>query len=211
MARFEAVLWDFGGVFSASPFSAVEAIGRERALEPTRLLEAMFGPYHGDTDHPWHRLERGEIDFGSAREGIMELARADGIELDPIEIFVRMGEGSVIREEMVALATRIKRVGHRTAIVTNNAKEFRERWVASIPVADVCHEIVDSSEIGIRKPDPRIFQHALEILGGIVPERALFVDDYPANVEAAEALGIRGVIVSDDYETAIEEIEELTR
>jgi epoxide hydrolase-like predicted phosphatase len=211
MARFEAVLWDFGGVFSASPFSAVEAIGRERELEPTRLLEAMFGPYHGDTDHPWHRLERGEIDFGSAREGIMELARADGIELDPIEIFVRMGEGSVIREEMVALATRIKRVGHRTAIVTNNAKEFRERWVASIPVADVCHEIVDSSEIGIRKPDPRIFQHALEILGGIVPERALFVDDYPANVEAAEALGIRGVIVSDDYETAIEEIEELTR
>jgi epoxide hydrolase-like predicted phosphatase len=171
----------------------------------------MFGPYHGDTDHPWHRLERGEIDFGSAREGIMELARADGIELDPIEVFVRMGEGSVIREEMVALAMRIKRIGHRTAIVTNNAKEFRERWVSSIPVGEICHEIVDSSEIGIRKPDPRIFQHALEILGGIAPERALFVDDYPANVEAAEALGIRGVVVSDDYENAISEIEELTR
>ncbi|MBW2426645.1 MAG: HAD family phosphatase [Deltaproteobacteria bacterium] len=211
MARFEAVLWDFGGVFSASPFSAVEALGRERNLEPSRLLEAMFGPYHGDTDHPWHRLERGEIDFGSAREGIMELARADGIELDPIEVFVRMGEGSVIREEMVALAMRIKRIGHRTAIVTNNAKEFRERWVSSIPVGEICHEIVDSSEIGIRKPDPRIFQHALEILGGIAPERALFVDDYPANVEAAEALGIRGVVVSDDYENAISEIEELTR
>jgi len=211
MARFEAVLWDFGGVFSASPFSAVEALGRERDLEPGRLLEAMFGPYHGDTDHPWHRLERGETDFGSAREEIMALARADGIELDPIEVFVRMGEGSVIREEMVALATRIKRVGHRTAIVTNNAREFRERWVQSIPIAEVCHEIVDSSEIGIRKPDPRIFQHALEILGGIAPERALFVDDYPANVEAAQALGIRGVIVSDDYETAISEIEELTR
>ncbi|MBW2496030.1 MAG: HAD family phosphatase [Deltaproteobacteria bacterium] len=211
MARFEAVLWDFGGVFSASPFSAVEALGRERNLKPSRLLEAMFGPYHGDTDHPWHRLERGEIDFGSAREGIMELARADGIELDPIEVFVRMGEGSVIREEMVALAMRIKRIGHRTAIVTNNAKEFRERWVSSIPVGEICHEIVDSSEIGIRKPDPRIFQHALEILGGIAPERALFVDDYPANVEAAEALGIRGVVVSDDYENAISEIEELTR
>jgi epoxide hydrolase-like predicted phosphatase len=209
MARYDAVLWDFGGVFSSSPFSVIEAIGREKGLEPGRFLEAIFGPYHGDTDHPWHRLERGEIDFMTAREGIMEIARADGFEADPVELFVKMGEGGGIRAEVVALATQIKSAGHRTAIVTNNAREFRDRWVASVPVAEICHEIVDSSELGIRKPDPRIFTHTLELLGGIAPERALFVDDFPGNIEAAQALGIRGVLMSDAYEEAIEEIETL--
>ena len=147
----------------------------------------------------------------AAREGIIEIARSEGVEADPIEVFVRMGEGSVIRQDVVALATRIKADGFQAAIVTNNAKEFRERWVASVPVAEICHEIVDSSEIGVRKPDPRIFEHALERLGGIAPERALFVDDFHGNVQAAEALGIRAVHMPDDYEGAIREIEELVR
>lgn len=75
MAKLEAVLWDFGGVFSPSPFSALAALGREKGLEEGHYFEAIFGPYDGDTDHPWHRLERGEIDFVSAREAIMQGAR----------------------------------------------------------------------------------------------------------------------------------------
>lgn len=209
MARFEAVLWDFGGVFSSSPFSAIEALGQEKGLEPGRLLEALFGPYHGDTDHPWHRLERGEIDFMSARSEIMELAREGGFEADPIEIFVRMGESGGIREDVVDLARRVKGLGFQSAIVTNNAREFRERWVSSVPILEICHEIVDSSEIGIRKPDPRIFAHALERLGDIDPGRAIFVDDFAGNVEAAAALGIESVLVTDDYAEAIRAIEAL--
>lgn len=209
MARFDAVLWDFGGVFSSSPFSAVEQIGLERGLPPGRLLAALFGPYDGDTDHPWHRLERGEIDFMSARNDIMALGRESGIEADPIELFVRMGESGGIREDVVALARRMKSAGFQSAIVTNNAKEFRDRWVQSVPIADICHAIVDSSEIGIRKPDRRIFEHALEQLGGIDPARAIFVDDFVGNVEAAAALGIESVLVRDDYQDAIRAIEAL--
>jgi putative hydrolase of the HAD superfamily len=209
MARFDAVLWDFGGVFSASPFSAVDALATERKIDPMELREAVFGSYDQDGDHPWHRLERGEIEFVAAREGIMADARARGFEADPIELFVRMGAGGGVREEVVALATRVKSHGFQTAIVTNNAKEFRERWIAMVPVAAICHEVVDSSEIGIRKPDPRIFEHALEKLGGVDPSRAIFVDDYPANVAAADALGIRGVLMTDDYHDALEEIEAL--
>jgi epoxide hydrolase-like predicted phosphatase len=211
VARFQAVLWDFGGVFSSSPFSAVEAVGREKGIEPALFLEVIFGPYHGDTDHPWHRLERGELDFASAREGIMALAREAGFEADPIEVFVRMGESGGIREDVVALARRVKQSGRQTAIVTNNAREFRERWVQSVPVAEICHAIVDSSEIGIRKPDPRIYTHALEQLGDVAPERALFVDDFAGNVEAARALGLHGVHVTDDYVEAMDEIEALLR
>lgn len=210
MPAFDAVLWDFGGVFSPSPFSTIERLGRERGHDPQAFFEAIFGPYDVDGDHPWHRLERGEIDFGRAREEIRALGRASGMETDPIDLFVRMGEeGGGMRAEVVALATRVKRSGYRSAIVTNNAKEFRERWVASVPIDDICHAIVDSSEEGVRKPDARIFEIALARLGGIDPGRAIFVDDYPANVAAAEALGMRGVLMPDDYVGALHEIEAL--
>jgi len=209
VALFDAVLWDFGGVFSASPFTAVDAIAIERDIDPEIFREAIFGSYDQDGDHPWHRLERGEIDFMAAREGIMDAARARGFEADPIELFMRMGEGGGIRDEVVEVATRIKSAGFQTAIVTNNAKEFRERWVSLIPVDQICHEIVDSSEIGIRKPDPRIFEYALEKLGGVNAERAIFVDDYPANVDAANALGLRGVLMDEDYGVALAEIRDL--
>ncbi|MEZ4290445.1 MAG: HAD hydrolase-like protein [Myxococcota bacterium] len=211
MAKLEAVLWDFGGVFSPSPFSALAALGREKGLEEGHYFEAIFGPYDGDTDHPWHRLERGEIDFVSAREAIMQGARARGFEADPIELFARMGQGGGMRQDVIAVATRIKSSGYRSAIVTNNAKEFRERWVASVPVAEICDEIVDSSEVGVRKPDPRIFEIALERLGGIAPERALFVDDSRGTSPRRRPPACVRSWMEDDYAGALEEIERLTR
>jgi epoxide hydrolase-like predicted phosphatase len=212
MADFEAVLWDFGGVFSPSPFSTIEMIGREKGHDPERFFAAIFGSYDADTDHPWHRLERGEIEFKVARESIMELAKADGMEADPLELFTRMGrEGGGMRREVIALASDIKARGFQTAIVTNNAREFRESWTKSVPIDEICHVIIDSSEIGIRKPDPRIFEIALEKLGVADSSRALFVDDFEANIRAAEALGMRGVLMGDDYAPALAEIEELMR
>jgi len=72
--RIEAALFDFGGVFTDSPFEAFERYGRDIGVEPERVVEIVFGPYSEDTDHPWHRLERGELALGDAREQIMELA-----------------------------------------------------------------------------------------------------------------------------------------
>jgi len=210
MADFDAVLWDFGGVFSTSPFSTVERLGQEKGYAADRFFAAIFGPYEADSDHPWHRLERGEIEFLAAREAIMDLARADGMEADPIELFTRMGqEGGGMRPEVIELARDVKRRGFQTAIVTNNAREFREGWTRSVPLDEICHQVVDSSEVGVRKPDARIFGIALERLGGIDPARAIFVDDFEANVAAAQALGMRGVLVRDDYAPALEEIQGL--
>jgi epoxide hydrolase-like predicted phosphatase len=187
-------------------------IGREKGHDPERFFAAIFGSYDADTDHPWHRLERGEIDFMAARESIMEMARAEGMEADPLELFTRMGrEGGGMRQEVIALASDLKTRGFQTAIVTNNAREFRESWTKSVPIDEICHVIIDSSEIGIRKPDLRIFEIALEKLGVADPSRALFVDDFEANIRAAEALGMRGVLMSDDYSPALAEIEVLTR
>jgi len=67
--------------------------------------------------------------------------------------------------------------------------------------------VIDSSEVGMRKPDPRIFHLALEALGGVDPTRSVFLDDYPGNITAAEALGMHGVLVEAAYDDAIRRLD----
>ena len=175
--RLEAALFDFGGVFTTSPFHAAESVGAELGAAPGRLLELVFGSYAEDTDHPWHRLERGEIAFGEARDAIIALGRAAGLDADPVRVFQKMGTDPGIRPGFVERARRLREAGLRTALVTNNAREFRDRWRALIPTDDLFELVVDSSEVGVRKPDPAIFRIALEGLGdgrpraGALPRR----------------------------------------
>ena len=208
MREIDAVLFDFGGVFTESPFDAIEALEQEFGTQPGQLLQLVFGPYDEDTDHPWHRLERGEISLESARNEVVALGKPFGIDSDPFTLFARMGSGG-IREEMVDRGLALRRNNYRTALVTNNAREFRERWIQLIPVDELFDVIIDSSEVGVRKPDPRIFHLALERLGGIDPSRALFLDDFPGNIEAAERLGIRGTLVTSDLQEALAALDRL--
>jgi epoxide hydrolase-like predicted phosphatase len=205
----EAVLFDFGGVFTPSPFDAAEELGASLGAAPGRLLEIVFGPYHEDTNHPWHRLERGEIPLLEARDAIIALGAAEGIDTDPFRLFARMGAGGSARAPMVERAQRIVAHGYRTALVTNNAHEFREGWRRLVPADELFQVIVDSSEVGMRKPDPRIFELALARLGGIRPERALFLDDAASNVAAAEKLGIQSVLVRADLRDALAALDAL--
>jgi epoxide hydrolase-like predicted phosphatase len=93
--------------------------------------------------------------------------------------------------------------------VTNNAHEFRDGWRRLVPADELFEVIVDSSEVGVRKPDPRIFELTLERLGGIAPAEALFLDDAASNVEAAQRLGIRSVLVRPDLEDALSTLDAL--
>ena len=211
MRDVEAVLFDFGGVFTESPFGAAEALGADLGADPARFLEIVFGPYHEDTDHPWHRLERGEIPLLEAREAIVAMGAAEGLETDPFQLFARMGSaGTGAREPVVARVRALRRAGLRTGLVTNNAREFREAWTRLLPPLDeLFHAVVDSSEVGARKPAATIFRIALERVGGPPPERVLFLDDFEGNVRAAEALGRRGVLVEADPSEALARIVEV--
>ena len=206
----EAVIWDYGGVFSGSPFDAMAGVAREMGVDPQRYLEIVFGPYDHDTDHPWHRLERGEIPLAVARAEILDLGRREGIDSDPFHLFGAMGRGGGLRAEVVGVAREMKAAGLRTALVTNNAVEFRSFWRRSIPLDELFHCVIDSSEVGLRKPDPRIFELALERLG-VPAAHAVFLDDYAGNVQAAERVGIRGLLVTDDYGAALAELARLVR
>jgi putative hydrolase of the HAD superfamily len=212
MAKVEAVLWDVGGVFLPSPFSHIRSHGTEAGIDGDRLIELVFGPYHEDTDHPWHRLERGQLSFADCNAALIALAAEEGVDVDPMAVLMTMGGGEglrIVRQDVVEVAVAAKASGRKAAIVTNNIKEFSDGWRGLFEDLDaIADVIVDSSAVGLRKPDPAIFRLALEELGGIAPERAVFLDDAPGNIAAAEALGIHAILVEDDYRPALQELQE---
>ncbi len=201
------MLFDFGGVFTDSPFEAVEAAGQEIGAEPGQLGDIMFGPYHQDTDHPWHRLERGELSLVDARLELIERGRESGFEIDPFELLGRMVRAGGARDSFVECVRSLRSRGYRTAIVTNNVREFSQGWRKMIPADELFETIVDSSEVGVRKPDPEIYRIALRELGDVEPGRSVFLDDFESNVQAARRLGIHGVLVGPDFARAIDELE----
>ena len=205
----DLVLFDFGGVFTESPFFAVECMARDLGVDIQQFAELMFGVYRLDTDHPWHKLERGELTFDEAREGILALGKASGMEVDPLDLLVRMAGGNLMRDTMVQTLRDIKAAGFPTAIITNNVREFRDGWRSLIPVDELIDKVFDSSEMGIRKPDPAIYQRALLDMGGIAPQRAVFLDDVEQNVASARDLGIYGIHVHANPAEAIRELREL--
>ena len=206
--RVDAVLFDFGGVFTQSPFEAVRLHGDELGADPELVLNVLFGDYDQDGDHPWHRLERGEIALADARGEINELAAARGLDFDPFGAFAKFGTGGHMADAMVDRTRKLRADGIRTALVTNNVREFGDGWRSLVPVDELFDVVIDSSHAGVRKPDPKIFRLALDALG-VTPERSLFLDDFPGNVAAASALGMRGILVGTDRLRAIAELDAL--
>lgn len=201
-AAIDAVLFDFGGVFMDSPFAAVQSFGETLGLPGARVIEYVFGAYDQDTDHPWHRLERGELSLADARQAILDAAARDGHHVDIFEALSVLGRAP-IREPMIALVREVRAAGCRTAIVTNNIREFGTSWRQMLPVDELFDAVIDSHEEGVRKPDPRIFTTALTRLGNIAPQRAVFLDDFAGNVRAAERMGMRGIVVDVVWEPAM--------
>jgi putative hydrolase of the HAD superfamily len=204
----QVVMFDFGGVFTDSPFEAVARVGAQLGAAPGQVEALMFGPYHEDTDHAWHRLERGEIELATAVSEIAAAGAAHDLAVNPVDILMNMGGGG-LREVLVERVRALRGAGLATALVTNNVAEFRPHWRAMLPVDELFDLVVDSSEVGVRKPDPAIYRIALDGLGGVPPECTLFLDDYPSNIDAAEALGIRGILVESDLRETLAALDQL--
>jgi putative hydrolase of the HAD superfamily len=208
VARVDAVLFDFGGVFTVSPFGVFREIADELGIGPDEAQELCFGPYHEDTDHPWHCLERGEATFEDTRTALKALAVERGVDADPVTFLFRLAREDTQRDAVVERARAVRARGVRTAVVTNNVAEFGDGWRSLVPVDELFDVVVDSSSRGVRKPDPRIFHLALEALD-VAPEAAVFLDDHPPHVAAAEALGMRGIVVGEDRLAAFDLLDSL--
>ena len=206
----DAIVFDFGGVYTNSPFEALRQVGEERGHAFDEAMDVVFGPYDRDTDHPWHRAERGELELEAARVAIAELGQARGVEVDLYDVLGAMSGGgdAGLREPMIERTRRLKQAGFVVGLVTNNLAEFRDLWRPLLPLDELFDAVVDSSEVGVRKPDPRIFELMLELIGA-APEATVFLDDFQGNVDAAERLGMRGVLVEADPASAYVALDEL--
>jgi epoxide hydrolase-like predicted phosphatase len=96
------------------------------------------------------------------------------------------------RTFMTDAVRRIRAVGLRTGVVTNNLVEFGPHWRQIIPLDELFDDVVDSSEVRMRKPNTAIFELACQRLD-VAPSRTVFVDDHPGNVAGAEAAGLTGL------------------
>ena len=195
------MIFDVGGVLATTGRHTdfARRFPTEDAEKVTRIL---VGDYGLDGDHPWHRLERGEISLEENRRLNRLALEAAGVQLPSPS----PGGAPVIEfaanEPVVQLARDLKAAGFRLGVLTNNVKEFRDYWWPMLAFEDMFDDIVDSHEVGLRKPNPAIYQLALARLGAAA-ERTAFLDDVPSNVSAADAVGIRGVLVEPDPTEAV--------
>lgn len=203
------MLFDFNGVLTTSPFAHMHALGEEHGVGGEAVLELMLGDYDGDTDHAWHRLERGEIDIASYGADLFSRAAEAGIDVD----FSRMKDLMSRLEVHDVVVERIRKLradGYRTALVTNNIKEASDLWRAMVPLDELFDVVVDSSQVGMRKPNPAIYEHALALLGDVPAAQAVFLDDAEGNVSGAVRAGLHGILVdSDRPEIALAELDQL--
>jgi len=202
-----AVLWDFGGVILTSPFEAFNRYEAEIGL-PKDFIRSL-NARNGDTN-AWAKMERSEVSL----EGFVALfedeARQQGYKVDGWRILQSLSGD--IRPQMVEALRRCK-AAFKVACITNNMKHGEGPGMARSPdkaaaVAEVMalfEHVIESSKLGFRKPDPRIYRHACELIG-VPPERCVYLDDLGINLKPARALGMRTIKV-DDPDTAIAELE----
>jgi putative hydrolase of the HAD superfamily len=202
-----AVLFDFGGVLTEPMGPMFAAVAAAAGAEPAEVAALLIGAY--DTmDHPLNRLEVGQATFAE----LCDWARTEGdrrgwrLDLAPM---VSLMEAIPLRPGMLEYVESLRRRGYRTAVVTNNFKELSALWRAKVDVERRFDTVVDSCEVGVRKPDPRIYQLALERLGGVAPGDAVLLDDFEVNLVGARAVGLHTVHVGDDTAAALAEVERL--
>jgi epoxide hydrolase-like predicted phosphatase len=201
---FDAILFDLSGVVITSAFAPfVSVLGDQ--LPYDEALELMMGSYHEDTDHPWHRVERGEIEMAEWFAHVDGEVKARGLTADWGALRTAF-EQLAVHDVIVDRIRTLRAEGYRVALVTNNVREGSESWRALLDddVDELFDAVVDSSSVGMRKPDPRIYLHALELLGSIDPGRAVFLDDHPGNIEGARRAGLVGILVDDPAEAVAE-------
>ncbi len=204
MAGIEAVIFDYGGVLSTTPFAGIAEFERQMGYPSKSLARLLFGagaspqgPTESIPDHDWHLLETGRLTLDEFHERLVarsEAALGKPLDLGVYAQFLReLGVG--VHWMMVHRVRELRAEGYGTAILTNNIKEWGRYWRESIPM-ELFDVVVDSCEVGLRKPDPAIFRLTCDRLG-VAPEAAVFLDDTRRHVESARTVGLHAILVDD--------------
>jgi putative hydrolase of the HAD superfamily len=185
-----AVISDFGGVLTTPIRDSFLAYQRQTGISLEELGVAMAKVTEEGGEHPLFQLETGKL---TEAEFNRRLGEALGRPLGGMrETYF---ENLHPNEPMIDCMRELRDRGMRMALLTNNVREWEPHWRAKLPDVDEIFEvIVDSGFVGIRKPDPAIYELTVERLGGgLRAEECVFVDDFEINCRAARELGMTAV------------------
>lgn len=203
------LLVDFYGVLTEGLDQALTAWCADDGIDYPTFRAAMaqwFGEagYRDATYNPVHALERGEMEVPDFERRLAErIRRPDGAPVAPEGLLARMFVRFEHAPDMAGLVLRARQAGLRTGLVSNSWGDhyLRQGW------EDMFDVVVISGEVGMRKPEERMFRHALDLVG-LPAEECVFVDDLRSNVRAAADLGLVGVHHTG-YATTLAELEAL--
>jgi len=204
----EAVIWDFGGVLTPSPFEAFARFERERGF-PLDIIRRTNAANH--LENAWAKFERAEIDVDTFDRLFAEESLAlGGAEVRGREVLPLLAGD--LRPDMVEA---LKRIGEnfKTGCITNNlpANAIGSQSGRSFYVAEVMalfDHVIESATIGLRKPDPRIYAMMVEALG-VDPKACVYLDDLGVNLKPAREMGMTTIKVVSSSQ-AIAELAQAT-
>ena len=189
----EAVIWDFGGVLTTSPFEAFARFERERGL-PIDIIRRTNAANH--LENAWAKFERAEVDIETFDKLFADESRMLGAEVRGKDVLPLL-QGD-LRPEMVEALKRIK-AQCKTGCITNNlpanamgSTSGRSLYVAEVMV--LFDHVIESAKIGLRKPDPRIYGMMIERLG-VDPSKCIYLDDLGVNLKPAREMGMTTIKV----------------
>lgn len=204
-ADLRAVIFDWGGVITSPIVETVtawleaERIDRESYMAAMRpWVKSAYGP--DSSESPVHALERGEVSDEEFEATLAAaLVRIDGTPVQSAGLLRRMFGASVILDEMLELIKDLRVSGIVTSLLSNSWGGAEDGYPRHL-FAGLFDDVVISGEVGMRKPEERIFQLAARRLG-LSPADCVFVDDVEGNVVAAQALGFTTVLHADPIQT----------
>ncbi len=211
--EYKAVIFDLGGVVFGSPLHAIRRYEQANGIEENFVNRLVVSAGPGGS---WQRMERGELvmgpeffaafdaDVGAADPSVAERFSAE-------EMMAAIAEESAPRPRMIEALRRLRAEGYTVAALTNNWVSEEERAPKDAEEAAMRAEVralfddyVESSVVGLRKPDPAIYRLACGRIG-VEPSEAVFLDDIGSNLKSARALGMTTIKV-DDPDDALAEL-----
>ena len=197
MSRIEALVSDFGGVLTTPLVESFAALQGDSDVDLQEVGMAMARLAEEDGANPLFELETGRM---TEHDFLGRLARALsenlGREIELHGFGERYFANLHANAELIAYFRSLRERGLRLALLTNNVREWEPLWRPKLPVDELFELVVDSAFVGMRKPDPEIYELTLERLS-LPADACVFLDDIDVNVTAAEQLGMKGVHFRD--------------
>jgi putative hydrolase of the HAD superfamily len=210
MGSIHAVISDFGGVLTSPLEGPMGAVFEGAGVSLAELGHSLVALTERRDANPLFELESGRISEADFLQLLSaDMAARTGRTVSLNGFGERFFAGLTVNTPFVDYLREVRGRGYALALCTNNVREWEVHWRAMVPVDELFDVVIDSSAVGMRKPEPRIYELTLETLG-LPAAQTVFVDDLEVNCDAASSLGLQAVWFRD-AEQAIADVETILR